>query len=334
MDNYAQVVDQMRVFGVEFLDKDLPLQIPTPKRRTCGRKGKWWYWLQLFRPDAGGCFVVGRFGSYKTGESTKVEVDWKPLGEAERARLQQERERAAQAARDEARRQADLAALSAAELWARASRHGHSPYLERKGVQAEACRYLHDGSIVLPLLRYDLPRDQRLRAVQRIYPGPRRDSRTGEDLPQKSFTKGFAKTGCSLRIGDEPTELAIVCEGYATALTLRMATARRWPVYMALDAYNLAYVVPLLRRLYPRVVLLVAADDDWKSVDHQGPNPGRRAARCAARCTPGCEFVYPVFPQGRADKDTDFNDLHKLAGLDAVSRQLDLVIDTILKVKA
>ena len=58
MDNYAEVVHQMEAFGVEFLPKDLPLQIDAPKRRGCGRKGKWWYWLRTFRPDAGAEMAV------------------------------------------------------------------------------------------------------------------------------------------------------------------------------------------------------------------------------------------------------------------------------------
>jgi hypothetical protein len=53
MDNYQSVISQMQAaFGEEILEgrATLPLQIPTPKRKTCGRKGKYWYWLQLWRP--------------------------------------------------------------------------------------------------------------------------------------------------------------------------------------------------------------------------------------------------------------------------------------------
>ena len=80
MDNYPSVLQQMEASGVEFTSRDLPLQIPTPKRRTCGVKGKWWYWLQLWRPrrqdgnETGAEYVVGKFGCYKHGGSEqKVE---------------------------------------------------------------------------------------------------------------------------------------------------------------------------------------------------------------------------------------------------------------------
>lgn len=329
MDNYASVVLQMEAFGVEFTTRDLPLVIPTPKRKTCGKKGKWWYWLQLFRPRAGGEYIVGKFGCYKHGGSeAKVEIDWKPLSAAERERFAAERRAAEERSRALKAQEADLAALNAADLWRRALREGHSAYLDRKGVQGEACRYLPDGSLVIPLLRYDRPREEALRAVQRIYPGPR-FAPDGEELPQKTFTKHFGKTGCALRLGhvDDDTWLVLVCEGYATGLSIRMATDRQVPVYVALDAYNLGFVVEILRRLHPRAHLLICADDDWLTADHEGPNPGRRMAKLAARTTERCDLVWPVFDAAtRQAKDTDFNDLHLRQGLDAVARQLQAVM--------
>jgi putative DNA primase/helicase len=320
MDNMAEVVSQMQAFGVEFLPKDLPLAVGMQKRKGCGKKGKWWYWLQEFRPRGGGCFVVGKFGSYKTSESQKVEVDWKPLGEAERARMAAEQARAREVA-DEARaREAELAALGAGELWRRADRTGTSPYLLRKGVDAEACRYFADGTIVIPLIRYDLPREDALRATQRIKPDG-----------SKYFTKGFAKPGCALRLGDPlqcSDRLMLICEGYATGLTLRMATDRQYLVFVALDAGNLQHVVPLVRALndYPR--LLICGDDDWLTKDHTGKlnNPGRTTARKVAKEVTRCDFLWPVFDAAtRQDKDTDFNDLQQRQGLEAVRRQVGAV---------
>lgn len=342
MDNYRSVIHQMEDFGVVWRRTDLPLRIDEPKRRTFGKGGKWWYWLRTFRPDAGGSYIVGRFGSYKLGTSQRVEVDWKPLGDAERARLKAERE-AAQAAANEARRQeAELAAASAAELWAKASREGRSDYLARKQVQPESCRYLKEqwvlrwpgrkpgdedtvvrlpgGTLVLPLIRYDQPREKALRGLQFIRPDG-----------FKIFTRGFDKTGSALRLGvvDDAVPLMLVCEGYATGLTLRMATDHTYPVYVALDAGSLQHVVPLLRQIHPTVRLLVCADDDWKTVDHAGRlnNPGKTAAMAIARKVNGCDFVYPIFePATRDPKDTDFNDLHIRQGLEAVRLQLGGVI--------
>lgn len=328
MDNYQQVLLQMAQFGIELQEKNLPLRVDTPKRVTCGKGGKDWYRLYVFRPDAGGAYVVGTFGTYRHGGSwAKVEVDWKPLSDAERSRMAAER--AAQRAKAQAERAAIAAqaAMGAAELLASAQREGASPYLERKQVVGEACRYLPDGTIVVPLMRYDLPVNQRLQAVQRILP-------TG----QKFFTKGFGKPGCCVRLGTIDANLSpllLVTEGYATGLTARMATVQQHPVFVALDAGNLAHVVPLLRELYPRTRILILADDDWLTRDqHTGElvNPGRSAARAVARTVPGCDFVTPVFdPAQREAGDTDFNDLHVRQGLDAVRRQLSGVVEAMAR---
>lgn len=100
MDNYQQVLLQMEDFGVELRDKDRDLRFDQPKRRTFGKGGKWWHRLYLFRPDAGGCYIVGSFGSYKTGDWQKVRVNWQPLSDAERAaaRAQAQAQRQAEAA--------------------------------------------------------------------------------------------------------------------------------------------------------------------------------------------------------------------------------------------
>ena len=172
MDNYNQVLLQMAEFGIELLDKNLPLKIDTPKRVTCGKWGKDWYRLYTFRPDAGGTYVVGTYGTYRHGgDWRKVQVDWAPLSEAERSRMDAERTAARAAQEAQRREEAALAALGAADLLASAQREGHSPYLERKQVAGESCRYLSDGTVVIPLMRYDLPRDQRLQAVDWIVLG-------------------------------------------------------------------------------------------------------------------------------------------------------------------
>ena len=326
MQNLRQVELQMEAFGIvlrpgrDFLD-------PDGKKHTVGKGGKFWVKLYEFKPDSGGSFITGAFGSYKTGEWERVQVDWTPLSEAERERMKRERE-AKQAEADKARaEEAALAALSAGELLHRATREGKSPYIERKQVRAEGCRFLPDGTLVVPLMRYDLPLDQRLRGVQRILPNGR-----------KLFTKGFDKPGCCTRLGVmDPgrTPLLMVTEGLATGLSVRMATNWQRPVFVALDAGNLAHVVPILRALYPRTRILILADDDWQTRDQvtlELNNPGRTAARAIAKQVVGCDFVTPVFKaETRQKKDTDYNDLHVREGIDAVRRQLAGVVQAMAR---
>lgn len=278
-----------------------------------GPKKANWYHLREERTDGGQYIVLGSFGSWKTGEKYKVEVDWQGINDAERAELAAKRQ--AQAAADARARAAAAAraAMSAAELWAAASRTGTSDYLHRKGVDAEACRFLPDGSIVIPLLRYDLPREEALRALQQIFTDG-----------SKRFTKGLQKPGVCLRLGlVQVGEPLLVCEGYATGLTLRMAVGKRLPVFVALDAGNLLPVCELLRELYPRNPLLICADDDFRTPG----NPGREKAHKASREVDRCTYTYPVFlPQMRGPNDTDFNDIHVRFGLNVVQRQLRHVL--------
>ena len=348
MNNYQDVLLQMAQFGIELREgRDLPLKLDTPKSVTCGKGGKDWYKLYLFRRDAdhgGGDYVVGTFGTYRHGgASQKVSVEWAPLSPEERARRAEELR--AQRARAAAERRAEvaLAASQAIEVWRKGVKDGHSPYLERKGVVGEACRYLPEplvlrwpgepgeadtrvhlpeGTVLVPLLRYDLPREEALRALQLIRPDG-----------AKIYQRGMDKPGCCLRLGDinaDTTPLLLVVEGYATGLTARTAVERVYPVFVALDAGNLAHVVPLLRRLYPVTRILILADDDWKTCDPVSgdlTNPGRTAARAIARKVEGCDLVWPIFkPATRGDKDTDFNDLQAREGLDAVRKQLSGVV--------
>ncbi|MBN9411356.1 MAG: toprim domain-containing protein [Burkholderiales bacterium] len=320
MDNYLQVLQQMEEFGIVLRAKDTPLKLDTERRVTCGEKGKDWYRFYTFQPNAGGTYITGSFGTYRHGGSfQKVEVDWAPLSEAERKRLAAQRD-AARAASEVARRHAAAqAAMSAAEWLAAAGRSGRSPYLEAKGLEGESCRYMADGTLVIPMMRYDLPVDERLQAVQRILPNGR-----------KFYTKGFTKPGCAVRLGPAPVlgidTLLLVCEGYATGLTLRVATDRQYPVFVAFDAGNLVHVVPQLRALYPEARLLICADDDWRTRDPQTgrlSNPGRTVARKVAREVPGCDLVWPVFAGGQRDpKDTDFDDLRQRQGIEVARRQL------------
>lgn len=304
------VIGQMLAAGLEM--PPAPLRLDGRVVRF-GPKKTNWYRLREMRTDGGNHVVVGSFGNWRGQERHRVAVDWKGINDDERAALEQRR-------KDQAQRDAELraqaaaqAAMSAAELWSAASREGDSLYLRRKGVEPEACRYLRDGAIVIPLLRYDQPREQALKALQVIRPDG-----------VKRFTKGFEKPGVCLRLGHVVVgEPIMVCEGYATALTLRMAVQRRLPVVVALDAGNLLPVAELLRALYPQCRLLICADDDWRTPG----NPGREKAHKLSRAVADCAYTYPIFrPGNRGPKDTDFNDLHQREGLHVVRRQLRHVL--------
>lgn len=304
MTDLAIVVDQMLAAGMPPPPSQLSL---AGKVKRYGPKKRAWYVLREIRSNSGQFVIVGAFGEWGRIETTKVEVDWRGMAEEERENI---RARLADADRAEAERRARraaLAALRAAELWRVAAVDGSSPYLVRKRVHAESVRFLEDGSVVVPMIRYDLPREMALVGAQMILSDG-----------SKRFTPGTAKAGSACRFGlVEIGAPVLLCEGVATGLSIRSAIDRRMAVFAAFDAGNLMPVALVLRALYPASPILVCADDDWRT---EG-NPGIAKASLITKRVPYAHLIYPVFGPDRGEKDTDFNDLHILSGHEVVARQ-------------
>lgn len=306
----ADVVAQM--LAADMPEPPQPLDL-SGRRIYFGPKKKCWYVLREYVLRSGRVVLSGCFGDYKRGDWSE-RVEWGPLqiDPEERAALR-EKHRVRRASEDAERaRRADWAALQGRALWRRAAAVGHSPYLARKGVTAEAVRYLPDGTLVVPLLRYDRPREAAFAGAQTIGPDG-----------SKRFTPGTAKRGAACRLGLAAVGGAILlCEGLATGLSIRMATDRRLPVWVAFDAGNLAPVAQILRAAHPGSWLLICADDDWLTPG----NPGLTAAYKAAADV-GADVTHPVFahrPPGV--KWTDYNDLHIAEGLPAVRAHFDRIL--------
>ena len=255
------------------------------------------------------------------------------LDPAELQRRRQKRAQRIAAEQADRARLAQSAEQQALATWRAALREGTSAYCTRKGIDApESCRYLPEqqgGGIVLPMLRYDLPREQSLKGVQII-----------RDDGSKKFTYGMLKPGTACRLGLAVVgEPVFVCEGYATGMTIRMALARRFAVFVAWDAYNLVTVVDAVHQALPDNPMVICADDDHKTmVKGLSNNVGRIQAQIALDGvmdgTGGARLVcrtYPVFKKetARGDKDTDFNDLQRLEGLAEVTEQLELCLITL-----
>lgn len=251
--------------------------------------------------SAGSLFHAARLAGWKD------DVEPARLSAAEVESRRARRAALAEAERLERERRAKVAALRAGALWRSALSVGTSPYLVRKLVEAEVVKYLPDGSIVVPMVRYDQPRESALVGAQVIAPN-------GE----KRFTPGSAKQGSACRLGlVEVGAVILLCEGLATGLTLRMALNHRFAVFVAFDAGNLRPVAELLRVLYPTSPILVCADDDWQTKG----NPGVAKATEVSKRVPYTHLIYPVFTGLRGPKETDFNDLQAASGLVTVARQ-------------
>lgn len=229
------------------------------------------------------CFRCGHIETRRTEKKL-------PSAEREAFRRRMDALRRQHAA-EQRQRQAE-AAEAAARRWTAAEPVTEHTYLTNKGVQAHGIRIEGGHTLLIPMR----DAEGRLWSLQSIAPD-------GE----KRFMPGGRVKGCYCSIG-KPSGRLVICEGYATGATIHKDTGHA--VAVAFNAGNLLPVAKALRGKFPCITLVIAADDDWKT---EG-NPGLTAATEAARAVGGLLAVPDFTGLPRSDKDTDFNDLHRLAG--------------------
>lgn len=239
---------------------------------------------------------AGVFGCWRTGlTQTWCSKPQQQLSAQERAELRH-RVQQAKAQRDQEQMQRQQAAQQTAlARWDAAWAAKFHPYCNAKGIQPYGLRTECDCTLLVPM------RDENgvLHSLQAIAPDG-----------TKRFMAGGRVRGCFHLVG-VPAVALVVCEGVATAHSIHECAGLA--VAAAFSAGNLETVARALRRKYPALPVILAADDDHTT---EG-NPGLTAARAAALAVGGT-VVVPLFPVERPRKATDFNDLHQLAGADAV----------------
>lgn len=305
MTTVADVLAQMYSSGMPEVPDHLEV---SGRIRRFGKKKRGWYRLNEHVGRRGKVYITGRFGYWGVIDGLRV-VPSDQVDEVDLVQLRREIEERAAREEEIRARAAARAAMRSADRWRIADREGQSIYLRRKRIdQAESVRYEPDGMVLVPMIRYDLPRAAALVGIQAI-------AADG----QKRFTMGTAKRGSACRLGlVVEADPIMVAEGYATGMTVRMALDRRYPVFVAFDAGNLQPVVEVVRALHPQCPIVICADDDWRSPG----NPGKTKAWKTARAVANVHTVRPVWGKNpRGEKDTDFNDLHVGAGLDFVRQQ-------------
>ena len=191
-------------------------------------------------------------------------------------------------------------------------------YAQSKGLSAAALSGLRQNEyqgkkqLIIPLYA-----DKKLVNVQTI-----------DEQGNKSFLSGGQKKGAYALIGDFNQRQGgiILAEGYATGASVHQATGK--PVIIAFDAGNLKSVSEkLIHTLERDIPVYFAADND--------PNQtGLHKAQAAAEVWgERAKIILPQFEaehistyrqQHGADKlPTDFNDLHRLAGIESVKQQFN-----------
>ena len=197
----------------------------------------------------------------------------------------------------------DAAAEKAKGIWARASTAGTTPYLARKGCGLHGAR-VWQGLLVVPMYA-----SAGIVGLQFI-------AATGS----KRFITGAAKEGSYFPITtkDEAKDVIVICEGFATAAAIRTATG--WPTVAAFDAGNLKPVAQAMRKKYPAARIIIGGDNDqWTSrQDGAAWNPGIEKANQAAAAIGGAQVIAPFVPDDDPDKRTDWDDIARSDGMDAV----------------
>jgi len=213
----------------------------------------------------------------------------------QRNRYQQRIEQAKQEREQQIKQDRTDAANRAKAIWDNAEpAPAEHPYLQKKQVQSHGLRIYKD-MLICPVYI-----NSQLRSLQFI------------TTDKKRFLKNGEMSGGYYPIGT-PEEKVFICEGFATAATVREVTGEA--VVVAYNAKNLIKVAKYIRETKPDLQIIIVGDND-RFTDG---NPGKQAAKDAADAVNGT-FVLPEFPD-EVD-GTDFNDLFCAVGPDAVMQQL------------
>ena len=252
----------------------------------------------VFHPDR---VASGWFQNWKRGDGQNwCSRDPSTLSPVEKA-AHRSRVAAAQEAHaaDQERKHAE-AREEAEQIWTESQPCESHPYLAGKRVQAQGVRVDSDGRLVVPV-----------RDAGGVLHGVQHISVDG----QKRFLTGSRVGGCHFEIGGSP-DVACITEGFATGATISEATGYR--VLLAFNCGNLLAIAREVRSRTPTAKIIVCADDDYLT----DGNPGLTHATHAAQAVDGFLAV-PVWVAERPEGATDFNDLARDEGIDAVRRCIE-----------
>ena len=250
----------------------------------------------------------GYIQNFVTGEKRNWTASGHRLSEEQLAALRAEAAERQRKRDAERRAEQDRVAKMCADIFENREKAASSHlYLQMKGVFPHGIKQSPDGKkLIIPLRNTE----GEIRTVQVI----------NED-GSKFFEKGGQKSGCFHVIGGDkvtPNGEILLAEGYATGASLYECTKR--PVAVCFDAGNLAAVGKALREKYPQAQLTFCADDDALSER----NIGADKAILAAEAVNG-RVVLPGFTTEEIQRGlTDFNDLHRVRGEEAVREQVTL----------
>lgn len=303
-DATSQFLAAMRAAGLEppdVIELDKFMRFPGVGKEKGNTAG----WCRLF-PDGTG----GVFGDWSSGfsETWQAERD-KPFSPEEREAFKRRVAEAHAKAEAEHKVQQGDAARQASEYWnAAAEAPEDHPYLVRKGIKPHGA-HVYNGALLIPL--FDNGKLQSLQFIR--------------ENGEKRFLKDGRISGCYFEIGDpESAQALCIVEGFATGATINEATG--YPVVVAFNASNLHAVAQLMRERFPRLKLIVCADNDAGTEGNPGMTKGKEAAQAV-----GGLLAIPDFGDDRTEAMTDFNDMAAKSGLQAVKEVIEKAVEPVAR---
>jgi len=249
------------------------------------KKNKSGWYIITFDTD----YAYGAFGDFRTGEKHGFcSKNTKDMTNEERIKFKEKQ------ARQEAHRKRELektkkeTAIKAAKLSDRAIIDNNHPYLLKKQIKNFSNIGVAYGCLVVPSYR-----DGEIASAQMINASGVKKFLTGQGASKDTYHV----------IGNpnNADKIAIV-EGYATGASVHEATGLA--VVVAFTASGLAAVTKYVRKKNPSALLIICADNDKSET---GINAAQNAIKGISNA------IIRLCPI-----DSDFNDLHRLQGLQAV----------------
>lgn len=256
-------------------------------------------------------------------EAQKNGFKFAPITPADKKRLKAEYKARKlaneQAANEEQARKLEAykaAKVRAQEILNRASYASHlHPYFIKKGINEDVKHlfpvFMSGGALVIPVLKlntifkqnqfneYDHKQRFELTSLQFIEP-------TGSKL----FLKGGELKGgfYTVRFEGYVNEI-VICEGFATGVTLATRYAPLAEVVCAFNANNLKAVAVAFKKQFPTARIIIAADNDRETEIKIGVNVGIKNATEAAQAVDGALWIPEFSP---FEEGSDWNDRYLL----------------------
>lgn len=272
--------------------------------------------------------------NYKTDEYQKWIYTGHELSSEQRAEIKRSNAAVREARREETKVRQAEGRREARVQWDRSNEPSKDhPYLVNKGIEAlGVCQAWETGNLIVPGYNIleksetNLKHLDNIQIIQTIT--PEGEKRFSKDCPLKGamyiidpnkdlsrdFSQVAPESTWAPPLPDDAHREILIAEGFATGASLHMATGK--PVAVSFTAANLEPVAKNLKKVFPNINITVCADNDHR----QKKNVGVEKAELAAKAVGGRVIVPEFTAAEKAQGLTDFNDLAKSRGLEAVSK--------------